>query len=257
MEDQRFDRLARRMATTTGRRRLLGAIGALALGTAVRGAAARQPATCTQDSDCADADGDPCTGGVCEGGACTFTSILCAPGFVCCGNGECCPEDAAGAGQCAADVDCPAPGGDPCTGVRCENGTCLAFMLSCAPGFVCCGGACVESCPAGQSLTAECACDGATANEAAREASPGSGNPTAAEGAPAGDNGSGGEAIVAGGDTAAGGTSAAGTPARPVQLPNTGTGGRAGTAVAAWTQPVALLAAAAAFAAHRCRRSME
>ena len=47
---------------------------------------------CQTDADCDDGDGDPCTGARCENGACTYAIASCAPGFVCCGNGECCPE---------------------------------------------------------------------------------------------------------------------------------------------------------------------
>ena len=70
--------------------RMLAAMvgGWIVAGTSVSAWAA-QPATCQQDADFVDADADPCPGGRCEGGMCTFTSVFCAPGFVCCGNGEC------------------------------------------------------------------------------------------------------------------------------------------------------------------------
>jgi hypothetical protein len=49
--------------------------------------------TCSQDSDCAPAEPDPCTGAFCDAGSCTYTSVACMRGHVCCGNGECCPEE--------------------------------------------------------------------------------------------------------------------------------------------------------------------
>jgi len=43
---------------------------------------------------------------------------------------------------------------DPCTGAVCENGTCVPYMLSCAEGFICCGGECVIFCEDGGEATA-------------------------------------------------------------------------------------------------------
>jgi hypothetical protein len=40
---------------------------------------------------------DPCTGAVCEAGSCSYTSVACIPGYICCGNGECCAEGEADA----------------------------------------------------------------------------------------------------------------------------------------------------------------
>ena len=54
------------------------------------------PRRCAQDDDCVDADGDACTGGRCENGTCVYSIVTCVPGYVCCGNGECCPETAGG-----------------------------------------------------------------------------------------------------------------------------------------------------------------
>ncbi len=53
--------------------------------------------TCSQDSDCQEAEADPCTGALCDAGSCSYTSVHCIPGYVCCGNGECCPEGEAAA----------------------------------------------------------------------------------------------------------------------------------------------------------------
>lgn len=46
--------------------------------------------TCQSDADCLDGDSDACTGAACEEGTCVYFIVTCAPGFVCCGNGECC-----------------------------------------------------------------------------------------------------------------------------------------------------------------------
>ena len=56
--------------------------------------------------------------------------------------GPCSPD-----GGCTADADCPDPDADPCTGTACVDGQCVAFIVTCAEGFVCCGnGACCAAC---------------------------------------------------------------------------------------------------------------
>jgi hypothetical protein len=45
---------------------------------------------------------------------------------------------------------------DPCEGVRCEGGSCVPFLATCAPDFVCCGnGVC---CPVGNGCVADTDC---------------------------------------------------------------------------------------------------
>jgi hypothetical protein len=166
VDERAFDRMARLWGTTTDRRRALQLIGASVIaGSWLRSSkSAAAQMTCTQDADCQDGDADPCTGGRCEGGTCTFTSVFCAPGFACCGNGECCPEESPGSVACASDADCQDADADPCTGARCEGGTCVSSILTCAAGFTCCAGACVADCPDGQGVDANCQCPGGSAS---------------------------------------------------------------------------------------------
>ena len=106
MQAHRFDSLMRTLTAPGSRRRLLrGFAVTAATGLALRlstGAVAGQVVsedsgeTCTEDSDCIPAEPDPCTGAVCDAGSCSYTSVACMPGYVCCGNGECCPEGDAG-----------------------------------------------------------------------------------------------------------------------------------------------------------------
>jgi hypothetical protein len=110
MDGQRFDVLARVWATGASRRqalRLLCAGGAatLLMSVGATRAASQDAGTrgCGQDSDCVDPDADPCTGARCEEGACVFTNVACAPGFVCCGNGECCQTTSDGGNQDTTD----------------------------------------------------------------------------------------------------------------------------------------------------------
>jgi hypothetical protein len=105
MQGHRFDSLMRTLAAPGSRRRLLrGFVVTATTGLALRlstGTVAAQVVTdsdetCTQDSDCMPAEPDPCTGAVCDAGSCSYTSVACIPGYICCGNGECCPEGDAG-----------------------------------------------------------------------------------------------------------------------------------------------------------------
>lgn len=238
MDGERIDRWARVVATRgAGRRDALRLLGATAAGwlalLARRGTLAAQDAPpaaagCRQDGDCVDPDRDPCTGARCEGGACTFSSVLCAPGFVCCGNGECCLEDDTGPGQCASDADCADGDADPCTGVRCEAGSCAPYILTCADGFACCGGECVAVCAGGQGFDADCRCPGGPPTDG--------GGTDETGGAPAGGSGSG-----------------AGNAVQPIQLPNTGVG-RATPGPRLPIAPLAGLTAAAALVVDRIRR---
>ncbi len=148
MDGHRFDHIARLVTSGGNRRQILralgiGAAGVVGLGRSNRAASHEAPmAACGQASDCAMPDADPCTGVQCLDGTCSVSSVLCAAGYTCCGNGECCPAPAA----CRADTDCAVADGDPCTGARCEGGICVYAIVSCAPGYACCGnGTC---CPA-------------------------------------------------------------------------------------------------------------
>jgi hypothetical protein len=149
MVEQQFDSMVRAFGTRQDRRHLLrtaaaGLLAAWGSRVAARSAGAQDtPAldTCAEDADCLDADLDPCTGGTCVDGFCTYFSVACVPGHVCCGNGACCPPGEPE--SCLADADCVPTSSDPCEGVRCEGGTCVPFLTTCAPDFACCGnGAC-------------------------------------------------------------------------------------------------------------------
>ena len=141
MDGSRFDAFARRWSSATTRRSILAVLaGAVASGIG-RGAAAQTadgsgPVSCAVDADCLDSDLDPCTGAACADGICSYSSVACVPGYTCCGNGACCPSE--GPPACASDADC-AVTGDPCSGGRCEGGTCVVSSILCAEGFACCG----------------------------------------------------------------------------------------------------------------------
>jgi hypothetical protein len=117
MDGQSFDRLVRMAGMTRDRRQLLqGLVASVTATLALRLGVVTAPAqvvtedsgeTCSQDSDCAPAEPDPCTGAFCDAGTCTYTSVACMRGHVCCGNGECCPEEN-GATSSVSDGEAPA-----------------------------------------------------------------------------------------------------------------------------------------------------
>lgn len=80
------------------------------------------PTTCGSDADCAAGITDPCTVATCDAGTCLVAIVDCAPGFVCCGNGECCPEEVCGAEGTA----CGAGLASCCAGTTCADGICAA-----------------------------------------------------------------------------------------------------------------------------------
>ena len=145
MDAPEFDRITRSWARPGHRRRLLrlltaGVLGGWGWRLSVRPAIAQESPealSCAQDADCADPDLDPCTGASCVDGFCAYFIVDCIPGHICCGNGACCPSGEPGA--CLTDADCAPMSGDPCEGARCEGGTCVPFLVACAPDFVCCG----------------------------------------------------------------------------------------------------------------------
>ena len=149
MDARRFDGLTKAWGTRTGRRETLrlAAIGLLALWTARRGETradaqdAFNPGACVLDEDCQDGDGSECTGASCLGGMCAYFVVDCMPGYVCCGNGACCPSG--GVATCAADADCVTADPDPCVGAKCLEGACAPYILTCAPDHTCLKGACV------------------------------------------------------------------------------------------------------------------
>ena len=180
MDAERIDQLARAAAIAGSRRRLLRALAAgvaggvlfrrRAISAGAQETGATGPRRCAQDGDCVNADGDACTGGRCENGTCVYSIVTCVPGYVCCGNGECCPETAGGGGL-----------GD--------RGN------------------------AGADTVVDGSSDGADAGGAAADAG-------------------------------------------PVQLPNTGTGGADSGDGGRWRAALALLSAGAVVAAHRVRRAV-
>lgn len=181
MDAQGFDRFARRLAASTGRRgalrTLAGLVGLVAAGSAavrsqaqdgcpdgcgrnqrcVDGACVR---ACEGDDDCRDG-GDACIGGRCRDGVCSQFAARCEAGYVCCGNGECCAQ------SCRLDLDCYVA--DPCISARCAEGTCeftrrdpcvvCEADADCALAEgICCGGACISPCPEGSVLSKGCEC---------------------------------------------------------------------------------------------------
>lgn len=145
MDGPQFDAFVRTCGKKRARRRTLQIVGTgllVAWGSRLvaRTAGAQEtsaPDACAEDAECFDGDLDPCTGGGCVDGLCTYFIVDCIPGYVCCGNGECCPGGEPG--SCETDADCALSGDDPCAGVRCEGGSCVPFLVPCAAGFACCG----------------------------------------------------------------------------------------------------------------------
>src|SRR5215207_1734445 len=115
MDGQSFDRLLRMAGMTRNRRQLLqGLLASVTATLALRLGVVTTPAqvvtedsgeTCSQDSDCQEAEADPCTGAFCDAGSCSYTSVACIPGYICCGNGECCPEGEAAASPASTPTD--------------------------------------------------------------------------------------------------------------------------------------------------------
>jgi hypothetical protein len=161
VDERQFDRIARSWATRTNRRRALRFMG---IGSLVawwqrteRDSAAQetQGATpCSQDADCLDGDADACTGATCVDGFCSYFIVDCISGHICCGNGSCCPVEEGG--SCLADTDCVTVSDDPCAGARCEGGSCVPFLATCAPDFACCGNG--DCCPVGDGCVADTDC---------------------------------------------------------------------------------------------------
>jgi hypothetical protein len=193
MDGGRFDDLTRDMAAGLQRRGLLrAALGGLAACfVGVRGAVAQEgngrgserrdcpdgcpdgercvagacrpsDGVCREDRDCRD-EADACIGGTCEEGQCSQFVVDCRPGYLCCNNGECCPQ------PCTTDIDCFVA--DPCEVGRCVEGAC-AFetkdpCYTCEqdadcenldnPAF-CCEGVCMRPCPEGTTLGKGCEC---------------------------------------------------------------------------------------------------
>jgi hypothetical protein len=96
---------------------------------------------CFADADCAIASDDPCLFAVCESAQCAMLIVDCAPGFSCCGTGECCPAES---NSCATDADCGSVARGACGQHRCLNGVCLPGPSSCPPGATCRDGECTQ-----------------------------------------------------------------------------------------------------------------
>lgn len=124
MDDQRFDRLTRTLATMPSRRRLLGATLGLGLagllGRSAPLVAAAPPcvgASCLTTADC------------CGGASCDPITLTCQP-LAIPGGGECGPGSA-----CTLDTDC-------CNGLVCAAGRCRRLPVTPGPGPCIRGGAC-------------------------------------------------------------------------------------------------------------------
>lgn len=117
---------------------------------------------CREDKECRDGS-DACIGGRCRDGQCSQFVVECRPGYLCCGNGECCPQ------PCATDIDCYVV--DPCQIGRCVEGACsFETKDPCAiceadadcndleSAAFCCNGVCTRPCPEGTTLNKGCEC---------------------------------------------------------------------------------------------------
>jgi hypothetical protein len=93
---------------------------------------------CHSDDECGYPE-DLCSINRCSNGLCSTASVDCAPGYVCCGGGQCCPA-------CVTDADCGIAIGDACISNMCLDGTCASAIIDCLPGYVCCGSG--NCCPA-------------------------------------------------------------------------------------------------------------
>jgi hypothetical protein len=112
MDEDVFDAVTRSMVSGASRRYLvalgLGAVSAILVGrsTAFPRGAADALQSCVQDTDCVVLDAEPCTGTRCDDGQCVFSIVSCAPGYTCCGNGECCQSvDEVSVGAPAGEVE--------------------------------------------------------------------------------------------------------------------------------------------------------
>jgi hypothetical protein len=184
MNQQQFDRIARRFATAVDRRALLraavatmvahalGGLGRVAAGQEVcpDGCAEDEICTdrgcvtpCTRHPDCRNKYDDPCVSNRCIDGVCVTAIVECLPGSACF-DGECFPT------SCELDTDCAVF--DPCRWGRCGvDGRCEFIDLDpcviCAgdeeclgsgQNTVCCDGACRRPCPAGTLMGKGCEC---------------------------------------------------------------------------------------------------
>jgi hypothetical protein len=182
MDQQRFDDLARRLATGGHRRTLLKiALGLVAATTLKPARGARSQAACEppcaegqvcQDGaclrpcvthrDCRSKKDDPCISNTCVDGFCVEAIVDCQPGFECC-KGECCSK------SCETDAECAVL--DPCRRGSCSpEGQCVFTYFDpcilcqsdeeCVDGAntICCGGACKRPCPDGAVMGKGCEC---------------------------------------------------------------------------------------------------
>lgn len=118
MNQHRFDLIARRLAAARDRRSLLGAaISVLAFHGSPRAVFVQEP----------------CPGGCAEDEICTDRG---------CGT------------PCTRHPDCRDKFTDPCVATRCSDGICVAAIIECLPGSVCCKGEC---CATTCELDADCA----------------------------------------------------------------------------------------------------
>lgn len=173
MDGQRFDELARSLATRTGRRpfvkSLAGAlVGSFLVGLRAKGTDARVQSI--GGPKCAPADA------ACGAGRACCGALTCAGG-VCCPGPRVCTDPGTGAGLCCASGEqctaagcCPAARacGDTCLPEPCDEAACLecnpetdSCASTCASGETCSAGSCVAGCPAntvpcGASCCADC-----------------------------------------------------------------------------------------------------
>ena len=182
MDQHRFDRLARRLASARDRRSILGvALSAVAIAVGgARGTAGQAacrggcPAEhvcvnggcvrpCEKKGDCRSKQDDPCIYSDCVDGSCVSAIIDCMPGYECC-KGKCCEKG------CTTDFDCTVL--ESCVWGRCgPEGRCVFTELDPCPecssdeecrqdgqDAICCDGMCQRPCPEGTVLGKACEC---------------------------------------------------------------------------------------------------
>jgi len=163
MDAQRFDALARSLATTRSRRTVLrglvgGALGALFVGVwhdrqEVTAAPPCLGQTCVDAAGC-------CGGTVCDLtpgsptlGTCQPAHGPCAATGTCASDADCCATEVCQAGVCVPTHGgcvlggaCPAGDADCCGGEVCANGVCVAAsrQAGCPSGQIRCSGTCLD-----------------------------------------------------------------------------------------------------------------
>ena len=157
MDDERFDLLARAIAASTSRRRVVGMFAAALAWRPVPAMAAQEASGCAPGlTYCAEAGA--CVDLLSDLNHCGACGSVCASELVpvACRGGECvranCPEgiEYCGAVDGCRDL-CPDPAhcgacGNPCASGICSGGVCTSSGDGCPEGEITCDGVCVATC---------------------------------------------------------------------------------------------------------------